>query len=91
MKLTDLQEARYYRQHPVVDFIDDVQVDEIRSHTYPIEDTSAIIKSITDKWGKPKGKIGSGYTYWSCEDNGGFCNIALQHEDEFTKIEVSKG
>ena len=92
MKLVNLQEARYHGIHPVVDFIDDVERDEIRSKTYPADQYSAIVKSITDRWGEPRGTVGSQYTYWTGADDETYCNISLSRTpDDTVMVEVSKG
>lgn len=90
MKLQDLQEAKYYRTHPIIDFINSVGRDEIQSRTISPEEAPAIAQVITDKYGKPKGQLFNGYVYWTSSLEDTYCNIALSFEDDFAKVEVYK-
>ena len=90
MKLSDVYEARYHGIHPVVDFINDVRNDESRSKEYPADQYSAIFKSITDEWGKPRSSTVN-YAYWRRVDDEILNILLMRKPNDTVMVEVSKG
>lgn len=100
MKLANLQEARYHGGvHPVIDFINDVADNSIGSQRYPKDQEQAIIKAISNVWGRPHGRVhysyffpSSGiervYVYWTREVNENYVKISLSHNDASHNLHV---